>query len=650
MGTPIMQEEIDRGVQLQAAGNLSEAETIYRDLLQREPNHPILLQLCGLIAHQKGDNETAAHLIKQAIEINPTYYTAHVNLCIVLKALGRKDEAVTQYKKALNLYQGSADVHYDLALLLETMERRDEAVAYYQKALEIQPNHLKAHIHLANIFYTANLYDAAIVCFRNALTINPEQSDLQIRLGNTLFELRHLDEAVDCFRKVLTHEPENKEALFALGKTYYALNQMEDAISIYLKAHELSPNSPGILNNLGNAYKNSGQLDEAENCYKRTLQLQPDHIYAHVNYADVLMQKGAFSDAVASLDTATLLDPENVAAHWNLSLAELLDGNFKRGWELYEWRWKFQDLPMFRWRHFPQPVWDGSDLQGKRILVWAEQGFGDELMFASLYPKLLQLGATCIFEIDARLVNIFQRSFPDAVVVARPKTLTPSEAGSKTGTYVAHPPEALESNIDFQCPAGSLMKHLMTSFDDASGHEGFLVADQDRTQQLHARYHKQQDIKVIGIGWSSPNRENAHVNAVPLDLFDSLLKTPGVQFISLQYGDHRAELDAAFARTGVEILHDGEIDPLKDADSFAAQVCAVDLVISNVNSTAIMAAALGGPVWGVLPHVSEWQRGNEGDYCLWYPTMQVFRQPSRGDWATVSERLKTRFIDWLGGM
>ncbi len=659
------QQDLNDALKFHMAGDFPRAESIYKRVLQAHPNQPIALHLLGITAHQQGKNEAALSLIEQALSSDPGYMEAHINLCKILKSLGRLDDLVPAYERTLSLAPNSAELTFELALVLQDLGRLDEAQITYRRALALKPDYFEAYTHLGDICKKTGQLIEAETCYRKALAINPEAAELHNNLGDALLVQQQWKKAAASYVHALTLKPDMCEAHYNLGNALSNQGRGSEAVFSYQKAYDLNPHEPRYLlklgnclyelerfqeagghfitlleiephnimalNNLGNVYKRQGDLKQATDCYLKALDIQPDDVITYINFSDVQIQQGNLEAAVKTLETAIQIDPTHAVAHWNLSLVLLMCGDLKRGLELNEWRWKTGHTFAFRHRDFPFPKWDGLSLQGKRILVWAEQGIGDELYFASLYPQLLAQGAKCIFEVEHRLVDLMQRSFPDAVVVER---LSPPA------------PEAMSPGIDFQCAAGSLMRFFLTSFDGGASRENYLVADADRVKKLRARYLTAGIEKVVGLGWSTPQLNNAKREDLPIEIFDPILQTPGVRFVNLQYGDRQAELDAAYERTGVRIYQDEDIDPLQDMDGFAAQESAMDLVISNVNSTAVLAAGLGVPVWGLVPTISEWRTGNERDHCLWFPSMPLFRQSVEGDWASVQQDLVKAFSQW----
>lgn len=392
----------------------------------------------------------------------------------------------------------------------------------------------------------------------------------------------------------------------------------ERALEHYRHAVMLNPHYGEAHYNLGHALSALGYYEKAIESYDRAISLNPEVPEIRYNKGNALVELKLFSQAILCFEQAIALRPDYREAHQNLGNTLLAAGDFERGYALYEWRWQGGEKSAYKNRKFPPPRWDGTPLERKTILVWGEQGLGDEIVFASLYPELLRRASRCLFEVEPRLVNLFRRSFPNAVIV--PRSDPPA-------------PELLAADIDFEAPAGDLMRWLMPTFDQGPDRENYLRADPDQVAVFKNRYAEKGARLTVGLGWQTVHPKVRVKNSVPVDVFDALARVPQVQFVNLQYGDHREEIEALKGRTGISLLQD-TVNPLVDVDGYAAQIKSLDLVVSIVNSTAVLASALGVPVWGLVPHSSDWRWGNDGATCDWYPSMRLYRGTRQDGWAS----------------
>jgi Tfp pilus assembly protein PilF len=444
---------------------------------------------------------------------------------------------------------------------------------------------------------------------------------VQNMLGNALqhHQAGRLTEAERIYRKILTIDGRQADSLHLLGMIAYQAGRHDTAVEMIRGAIAINEKGSSYHSNLGTVLQAQGRLDEAVASYERALALRPDLAEVHTNLGNILQAQGKLEEAVASHERALTLKPELTEARYNLGLAQLLKGDFTSGWQNFERRWQSKDFgtPM---RAYPQPFWTGEKLTSGRVLIWGEQGVGDEIMFAGLIPDVLRSGNRCVLDCDARLKPLFARSFPGVDVVS--------------GYDSGHDPE---SDIAAHLPSGSLPRLLRTSHDAfASTTSPYLIADPVERERFRARYSDGR--RLVGLAWHTNNRTSGRCRSIDLPSFAPLFTRPDIRWISLQYGDHDA-LQKQAAAASAPILFDRSVDQLSNIDGFAAQVAAMDMVVTIDNSTAHLAGALGIPTLVLLPFASDWRWLQAREDSLWYPTLRLFRQPKRGDWQSVMQRV-----------
>lgn len=313
----------------------------------------------------------------------------------------------------------------------------------------------------------------------------------------------------------------------------------------------------------------------------------------------------------------------------------LLLGDFHQGWKEYEWRLKCSNFSSEN-RNFPQPYWDGIYLNGKSVLIWAEQGIGDEIMFTSILPTLTQMTGKIVIECNPRLVSLFQRSFPQ--IQFFPRESTPNS-------------KLLDKNIDYQIPMDSLGQWLRTNEDSfKESKQTYLTACANKSAKIKKRYQKLAAGRLlVGISWKSAgiNQRRALLKSTILEDWASILLQQDCYFINLQYGDVKEELEQFHLQTDLMIYQDVEIDSLGNLDDFAAQISALDLVISTSNTTMHMAGALGKQVWTLLPYIPGWRWMLEREDTPWYPSMRLFRQNELGTWSRAFDQVRSKLERYI---
>jgi hypothetical protein len=376
-------------------------------------------------------------------------------------------------------------------------------------------------------------------------------------------------------------------------------------------------------------YMGEVKLEEAAACYERALALKPNYAKAHYNLGCALRALGKVDEALVRYRTALALQPNHVQAGFRESLAQLLRGDFTPGWHNYERRWQCKSTDHgTTMRAYPQPLWTGGKLASGRLLIWGEQGVGDEIMFAGLIPDVIRTGNRCILDCDARLKPLFARSFPLIDVVS----------GYHPGNDPGDNPEL---DIAAHLPCGSLPRLFRANHAAfAATTPPYLIADPVQRERFRARYADADRRRLVGLAWYTNNRKTGHFRSVDLSLFAPLFARPDIRWVSLQYGDHD-ELQSQAAVAGAPILIDRSVDQLANIDVFASQIAALDMVVTIDNSTAHLAGALGLPTCVLLPFAPDWRWLQAREDSPWYPTLRLFRQPKRGDWQSVVQRVQS---------
>lgn len=640
---------VEIALQHHRSGNVSEAERLYRLALDGDPENFDALHLLGLLAHQVGRNDIAVELIgtalqikaspavfnnlgqayralgqreesvgcyQRAIALDPGYVTAYNNLGAVLQESGEAAEAERAYRQALAIRPDVVEVWCNLANALQDLGRFQEAEQACRQALVIYPRLAAAHNILGTVLQKQGRLEEAEQACRHALSIEPGYAMAHNNLGTILHALGKLTEAEQACRRAVEIAPNLAMAHNNLGAVLRGLSRLEESEQALYRALSLAPDHAGTLDNLAVTLKEEGRLEEARSVSVRALAIDPASAKAYSNLGVINMGMGLFEEAAEAFRQALAICPDHGEAQWNLALLTLQKGDFKTGWKLYEWRFKTRKDPHGQLR---VPRYDGSDLKGKTIFVYAEQGIGEELMFSSCLCDINGQADGCILECDGRLVPLFSRSFPSILVI--PAT----ERDDADLPYA-----------DFKLPLGSLPYYYRNSRDDFKGCGPWLAPNQDAVQKWQGRYDALGDGVKVGIAWrGGVKQELNRQRSTSLNQWREVFAIPGVHFINLQYGDCSSEIRELHEQCGTRIHSWEDADQLRDLDDFAAQVAALDLVISIDNTTVHMAGALGRPVWCLVPHVPDWRWMLDRDDSPWYPTMRLFRQKGRHDWEGV---------------
>ena len=580
-------------------GRLLEAQQLCRLVLDKAPQHPDAMHLLGTILSETGQCANAVQLLHKAIGQSPGHAQLHNSLGIAMHQLGKLQEAVSQFNRALEIRPDFAKAHNNLGAALIRLGRVDEAVLACCEAIRLQPDLKQAHNNL----------------------------------GLALKKKGDLENAVASFQRVINLDGEYAEALSNLGMVLTAQGKLKEAEKNLQKAVSLVPSSAEFLNNLGVLFNRQGRFEEAVAASEEAIAMRQAYVEGYNNLGTALMELGRFAEANVAFEKAICIDSESAQAHHNRSLVLLLTGQFEQGWKEYEWRWRHDGFSTPA-RPFCQQRWNGSVEGVRKLLVWGEQGIGDEVQFSGLIRHIISRGIDVVIECDRRLTPLLARSFAGTIVVGRRDPPAPLLAQS-------------DPSITHQIPMASIPHVLGLLPDSMPFQKPSMMPDEKHRDLLRSEYKRDGDPLLVGISWRSGNIQEGPKRSIPLEYWGPILSSPAARFVSLQYGQCSKELHMAHDRFGVEVLEDKRIISLSDLDSFAAQVAAMDLVISVDNSTVHFAGALGVEVWTMLPTTPDWRWGLEGDKTRWYPSMRLFRQGERGKWELVISRVAQELATFI---
>ena len=662
-----LDKEFQKATDFYQTNELTLAKQVCSEILSASSQHAPTIHLLGLIASQENQLQKAAKLVRRAIDLDsvcPVYYRS---LGAILQHLGCFQDSVDAYQRVLSIvpndhnilndlgysfkllgeidqafehFQNSIAIFpnysafYNLGLLMQERGRFEESIFHYKKSIAINPNFDQAYNNLGNVLQEIGRYDEAYSCYQRALKNNPKYFEAEVNLGILCMKMEKLDQATKCFQKVLQLNPKYPEAYNNLGLILQQQGEVEKAIVCFRRALKINAVFPEAYTNLGNVLlKERGGVDKAIALYNRAIDIDPNHSEAFYNLGYAQHRQGDFEKSLQSYQRVFSIDPDQAVAHLSYSMTLLIMGRFAEGWTEHEWRWKDIAFESEHKRSFPQPLWDGSSLTGKTILIWLEQGIGDQIMFASLLPKLQHQAHHVVVETGKRLIPIFQRSYPGIEIV-------PAQ----------NPPDSilLDDSIDFQSSIASLPQWFLPDEASFPRQQNYLEGCPRKTKLLREKYQKLAGGKIlIGISWKSANESIGELKSAALKNWESLLSETDCFFVSLQYGDVERELREFAEQTGMKIYYDEEINSLESLDDFVSQVGALDLIISTSNTTVHVAGALGKPVWTLLNYVPSWRWMVGRSDSLWYPSMVLFRQKYIGDWSSVFQSVHRHLKDLL---
>jgi tetratricopeptide (TPR) repeat protein len=638
--------DIDRtlkqAMRLHEKGRHEQAEKRYSKILQADPTHAGAMHLMGVLAHQAGRNAEAADLIRKAIDFDPHFSAAYFNLGLVQETLDNLGEAEACYRKSLEIDHTSSNAALNLGNLLFNAQRFEEAVSCYDTVLKLRPADALAHKNRSRALRELKDFDASLDAIRRAIELRPDDALLQFEYGNALRDERQLEQAVEHYEEALRLQPEMLETMCNLGGVLKDVNRAKDGKKMLERAIEIDENCAEAYVNLANLLHGESEFQEASNLIEKVLEIRPDYAEAYctlgrilsadaqnddalaafqmaielsptfaeayVNLGSVLQTIGQPDNALRAYEIALNIKPKMDMAYWNLALALLSVGRLDEGWSLFGYGFTSgQRLP---YRPFPGMLWEGEDVSDKTLFVWREQGIGDDLRFSSVYHDLAAQADQLIIETDKRLVPLYQRTWPKAIVR--------EETNTSTGLGNLDKPD-----FDVTAPAGMAASYLRKNLTDFPAIQKPLLPDPETQAKCKEWLNSLGRGPKIGFAWRSKLMTKTRaVYHTKINEWTDLLGTPGLTFVNLQYDNVDAELREMEKEHGITVHQMPDIDLFNDLDGAAALTSAVDLVISSPSSVLEMAGALQMPAFGYAMSNHPMQLGT--DHLPWFPQTRLY--------------------------
>jgi hypothetical protein len=433
----------------------------------------------------------------------------------------------------------------------------------------------------------------------------------ELNRGWKLHQQKRLLEAERVYRQVLEIAPNDANAWCYLGMVLNDRRQYQDAVSAYERSLSIQPVFPVALNNMGNSLRYIGDIQRADDCFQKAIDLKPDYFNAFKNRGTLHAWTGNHDLALGYYSMALAINPKDAELHRNIGVIYLLLGNFEEGWPEYRWRWQVGDLH----RVGTSPVWDGSDLAGKSILLTAEQGLGDTLQFVRFARLLREKGAGTLFHCPPELLALLQQS------------------GSIGPVFPNNLP--LQQQFDWQCSLLDVADQLNIDVNSIPCEDRYLQPSINLINFWKKQIHSQKRSMNIGIAWQgNPDHQADQFRSFALSYFEPLSRINDVRLFSLQ---RRHGLDQLSAWKGDSIVQfDQNLDTSSGAFmDTAAIVSQLDLVITCDSAVAHLSGALGIPTWILLNYIPDWRWLLDRQDSPWYPQVRLFRQPTTGDWHSV---------------
>jgi tetratricopeptide (TPR) repeat protein len=647
--------EIGPLIGLLQAGRFDELERQVRILIALYPGHGLLYKIFGAARQMQGmaclnelrraallspgDIELYSNLgnllrveghlseahtcLERALAWEPTYVYALYNLGLLMHDSGEYVRAERCLQRALTIEPFASQVHLALGDLQQDSGRMEDALRSYRKTLVIEPDAADAHLNAGNVFATLHQWQRAERCYRHALDIQPESADAHCNLGMVLVEEDRSVEAITHLQRATAIHPLHAQAHNNLGNAFYVQGRFAEAIASYRFALIIEPDYAEAYANLGNALDWNGQLSAAHRINAWALAINPHNAKAHNNLGNVLRELGNTKEAITSFERSLAIAPSNAETRLNYSFSLLEQGDFARGWREYESRW--QTKIQGRLPDLGIPQWRGeTDIKGKTLLLYAEQGFGDTIQFIRYASLLAERGAVIHIAVPEQLL-----------------TLSASCPGV-TATWRLQEVFNMQPRADFICPMMSLPLACDTTPENIPAALPYLRASavtDARWRDVMSTLANTGNALRVGLVWSgNPRKHMPLSNAIDrqrsmsFDQISPVLDIASIDFFSLQVVNDKSSI--AIDKRLIDLTH--HIQTFEDT---AALVSQLDLVISVDTAVAHLVGAIGKPIWMLNRFNTCWRWMRDRDDNTWYPSMKIYRQSSPGNWSKVIEQV-----------
>jgi len=609
------EKEFHAAVKALQTGEASISLEICKRLIQNSPNNEDVLHLTGLAYRACGQPHEGRINIEKAAALSPHNVAILNNLGLILMESGEVGRAIVILERAIDLQSSFPTTHANLGHAYLKSENKKNAERSYRTALRYNPVQVDALSNLVQILAAESRLDELNLDVNNPQL--PNVPDVLKARGIVAMHEQKYEAAVECFETAILQSHASPALLNHLAIANSKLGHTEQSLNLLEQVIKDAPQFSESYTNAADILKYSDPEKAIPYCEAaRRLDPENSHICDLLGFLHFLA--GRNEEAIKFYDLALRYDPAFLRAVFHKAGASFLTGDFETAWQCYLRRYGPQHS---EGSPFPDTL-DCSLLEpslGEQVAIWTDQGLGDEILQLGLVHDLFKAGQLHTLSTSARLVPLAERSFPGTRVLSHEQCKDLSDS---------------EWSIDKQCPAIGLGLRYRRSWQDFPDRASYLLADPDRAMAVRQRYLGESGLRpLVGLSWRSANTLFGAEKSLDLAFLLSFFSDDNMTWVNLQYGDVTQEIQSV----NTSIIHDPSIDPLQDMDAFAAQVAALDLVITTSNTTAHMAGALGKPTITLVPRRGPgwlWYWFDARSDSPWYPNMTLFRQDKDGNWAS----------------
>lgn len=584
----------------------------------------------GIACRAHGDWDGARRAFLRALEIDPAFESARNNLNLLAQDRAQHVESSAIYSAAAPDSPGASS-HLSRIRSLAEDGKLSEAIDACEKLIQTKPDEASITVELFRLYRDSGDVSTGLDVLAAYLSRVPDESNVLCEMALALVRERQFKAAKPLLEKALSLRPDDVDLLVGMAETRVEQGRYSDAGDLMERAFEVDS---------GIHMKGRLAASHLARCnYQKALELVDEMLAEEPRVSDsvvgirveALTHLGRHDEALPILDEFIGRYPNEPERRFPRATIHLLNERFGAGWDDYAFR-NLASVKHLRMVAFP--VWKGEPLEGKSVLILAEQGLGDQVMFASCLPDVLALSPRrVVVEVVDRIAPTIVRSFPTCEVVA-----------TKQDSILSWVKDVGE--IDYFIPLGDLPQRFRRNVDAFPRHSGYLSASPTRIEHWRQALTALGDRPKIGVSWRGGTEQTRSVlRTMRADQLAVIANAIEADWICLQYGPVENDLSLA-AGAGMPMHYWPEA--ISDLDEFAALTRALDLVVTVCNTTVHYAGALGRPVWVMAPRVPEWRYGLRFQTMPWYPSSNMYRQSADGDWEDVLRRVSQDLADRFG--
>ena len=539
-------------------------------------------------------------------------------LAIVFAQNSKIDDAIVIFAKILNKEPKSIDTLMNISLAYFEKNKTDKALEYLEKAKVLKVKQTEIYFNIGLIYEKKQNWNKAISNYEKAIKYNSKNINALINLGNIFLLNKSYNKSLKFFESAIKLRENDPALHHNIAVVLTQLNQSDKAIKCYLKSIQLNSTNSLTYYNLGNLLANKLLLNEAIDYYFKAININPNNVKFYYNLAHSQSEKGDYYSAIKNYEKAISIDENFINAKYNLARLHLATENFKSGWSFFEERHNQGNPDQRIQKILKLKKWNGKKTSGT-VYVHGEQGVGDLILHASIIFDLYKVHEKICLIVDSRLKDLFKRSFNKIKVLSYQNKIT-------------------FNDNDLHITLASLGSFFRKSINDFPRYKkGYIIPNLNKTEYFKKFFKKNRNIK-IGFSWRSVG-DRGSLRTISLEKLSKILKTEKIDFVNLQYGESKSEINNFQKKYKKKLINFSNIDLKNDFESLSAIIKSCDLVITISNAVAHLSAAIGKETWIIVPVNTQWHWFYNRKDSLWYPKVKLFRQNKFNDWNDTIEKV-----------